>query len=109
MSEWIIPGIATVVVSSIASLVTYASVRVSRRDQKVDEAATITDLAMSLVEPLKASIAELQQRDEQRHAEVVALRNEVQLLHRWAQALRSQLVGAKIEPIGFDEIQLLGD
>lgn len=88
-----------ILVALIAGPVTvFVTTRLSKRRVEADNAKTVTDIAMSLIEPLKAEIDELK-------AALRASENEKHLLMQWAATLVEHLVKVGERPQTFDEFK----
>lgn len=85
----------------------WAAVRVSRRNARTTETDVVTDAALSLVEPLKTRVQELESKVEYLEEELLKAEKERNQLHRWALTLTGQLHGAGIDPISFEQIRYL--
>jgi len=91
-------GITAVVVALVTSWV-------ARRKDKADVAKQLTDIALSLIDPLQEEIDDLKKEQKLLDREVVKLKAENELLHRWSQLLFSQVVELGSDPIPFDRVQ----
>lgn len=85
----------------------YAAVRVSRKTARTQETDVVTEAALSLVEPLKLRITELEEHVARLEDKLDKADKERTQLHRWALTLTGQLHGAGIEPISFEQIRYL--
>jgi len=86
-------------------LVAWITIRVGKEKTEADAAETFTDIALSLVQPLKAEIDGLKKELIHMDKEIGLLKKENEILHRWSQLLFSQVVESGGDPIGFDQVQ----
>ena len=91
-------GITSIIVAIIT---TWAM----RRKNAADVASQLTDMALSLIEPLQEEIDALKKEQSHLDTEVVKLKAENALLHRWSQLLFSQVVELGSDPIPFAQVQ----
>ena len=102
---------AQIVVTAVIGLLTvggsYGAVAVSRRNAKTTETDVVTDAALSLIQPLKDRVSELESKVDHLESELKKSETERNRLHRWALTLYGQLEGAGIDPIRFEEIKRL--
>jgi hypothetical protein len=95
---------AAVVISPIVAWIT---IRMTRPKLRAEASEVLTDVSLSLIEPLRARIAELENRDVEKGCRIDSLERENRVLHRWAQVLFSQVVESGNTPISFEEIRRL--
>ena len=94
--------------SGVVSVVTaFLVTRASKKKVAADATATLTGIALSLVEPLKFEIDALKEELSGVEDEIKKLKVENEILHRWSQLLFSQVVESGGEPISFDQAQKL--
>ena len=98
-----------ILISVIAALATvgasWLTVRVGRKKADADAVETLTDVALSLVKPLKVEIEILKEKQAELMKKIVPLEEENAILHRWSQLLFSQVVEAGQEPIPFSQVK----
>jgi sensor domain CHASE-containing protein len=93
-------------ISGVVSIITATLVvRASKKKVAADATATLTTIALSLVEPLKAEIDELKKEYKELEADVTNLKAENAILHRWSQLLFSQVVELGSDPIPFEQVK----
>ncbi len=99
-----------VVIALIASpLVAWITVRASRPKVKADATQVLTDVSLSLLEPLQERIEELERHATRNEQRIGELERENRALHRWAQILFTQVIEHGGEPVTFDYVKRLGD
>ena len=95
-----------VIVALIASpLVAWITVRASRPKVKADATRVLTDVSLSLVEPLQERIVQLEEREDKNELRISFLERENRVLHRWAQILFTQVIEAGGIPVSFEHVQ----
>lgn len=99
MNEYL-PIVVPVFAAIAAILGSWLTVRAGKKKAGADAAETLTDIALSLVEPLKIELEELK-------IEVGLLKRENEVLHKWAQLLFSQVIEEGGEPVSFDQVKKL--
>lgn len=104
-----IPIIVSVVAAAGTVFAAWLTVRVGRRKVAADATQTLTGIALSLVEPLKAEIDELKKELDHMEREIGLLKRENEILHRWSQLLFSQVVESGGDPISFEQVQKWSD
>ena len=82
---------------------------VARRRGKADTAKQLTDIALSLIQPMEEEIGDLKKELRHLDREVVKLKAENQMLHRWSQLLFSQVVELGSDPIPLSRAQELSE
>ena len=101
----------SIAVTAVIGLLTvagsYASVKVARRNARVQETDVVTDAALSLLEPLRHRITELEVKVDHLESELQKSERERNQLVRWAATLQAQLTNAGIDPITLAEIRHL--
>jgi len=91
-------GITSIIVAIIT---TWAM----RRKNAADVASQLTDIALSLIEPLQEEIDALKKEYTELQVEMGKLKSENALLHKWSQLLFSQVVESGGEPISFEQVR----
>jgi sensor domain CHASE-containing protein len=100
-----LPLLIAAISGAVSVLTALLVVRASKKRVAADATETLTNIALSLVAPLKAEIDELKKEYDELEDAVSKLKAENELLHRWSQLLFSQVVESGGEPIGFDQVQ----
>ncbi|MFC1740182.1 hypothetical protein ACFL0N_01725 [Pseudomonadota bacterium] len=91
-----------VIIALIAGpTVAFITARMSRPKVIADAAKTYTDISLSLVEPQKTRIAELEKKMDGCQIRIKHLEDENNALHVWAKVLVAQVVEAGDTPIPF--------
>lgn len=97
-----------VVIAIIAGpAVAFVTARMSRPKVVADAAKTYTDISLSLVEPQKRRIRDLEAHMTICELRIKKLERENRALHVWSKLLFSQVLEAGAEPIPFDAVALL--
>lgn len=107
LDPWVVGAFATIVTAALTAGASYAAVHVSRRDSETSATDVVTDAAVALIEPLKDRLTELETKVKELEFDLMQSEKERNLLHRWALALQSQLLGASITPVTVAEIKRL--
>lgn len=89
-------------------LVAYLTSRASRPKVQAEAAKTYTDISLSLVEPQKRRIADLESKMSGCELRIKQLEDENNALHTWAQHLVAQVVEHGGAPVPFDSSFLPG-
>ena len=76
-----------------------------RRKNAADAAKQLTEIALSLINPLQEEIDDLKKEQAYLEAEICKLKAENEMLHRWSQLLFSQVVESGDDPISFEQVQ----
>jgi len=84
MPIWL-QGIITLLAAIIASGATWATVRASNAKMQAEEAEVITRTALSLIEPMRTKITDLEVRVKELEAEAAEI-------YIWAKALSVQII-----------------
>lgn len=82
--------------------VAFVTARVSRPKVVADAAKTYTDISLSLVEPQKRRIRDLEDHMASCELRIKKLERENRALHVWSKLLYTQVVEAGVDPIPFD-------
>jgi hypothetical protein len=99
-------GIVISIVTALATVgAAWLTVRAGKKKTETEATQTLTQIALSLVEPLKAEMEELRIEMVVLETEIDALKKENLLLHRWAQLLFTQVSDLGQDPIRFDEVR----
>jgi uncharacterized membrane-anchored protein YhcB (DUF1043 family) len=104
MSEYV-PVMVALVAGPIAAVVT---ARLSKPKVRADATKTLTDISLSLVEPQKRRIEQLETHMKTCENRISDLEAENRALHRWAQHLIGQVVEHGGDPVPFDSTFLTG-
>ena len=104
MSEYI-PVFVALIAGPLAVLVT---VYFSRDKVRADASKTLTDISLSLIEPQKQRISDLERRIVDMAKQIDRLEAENEALHAWAQHLVAQVIEGGAEPVPFDSSFLPG-
>jgi hypothetical protein len=82
--------------------------RLSKPKVRADATKTLTDISLSLVEPQKRRIADLETHMKTCEDRIAKLEAENAALHRWAQHLIGQVVEHGGDPVPFNSSFLAG-
>ena len=104
--EWAPILVATVV--AVGGIVgSWLTVRSGKEKNSAEATSVLTEIAMSLVEPLQVKQREMEAELARMERKIVLLERENALLHKWAQLLFSQVIEAGSDPISFERVERL--
>ena len=106
MNEAYIPVLVALVAGPVAALV---AARYTRPKMRADASETLARISLSLVEPQKQRITELELKVARLEEHIERLEKENAALHVWAQHLVGQVVEGGMDPIPFDSSFLRRD
>lgn len=99
-----IPLLVALIAGPVTAWVTW---KLAQKKVPEDTAQTLTDIAMSLIDPLKAEIEELKREAVLRDREIAKLKEHNVALERWAQLLWTRSVETGHTPPTLDESERL--